>query len=162
MKILVVQRTGASNKMRDPKRIDEFCNELAQHLGFSIGNYTVYYHRNKINNKIYVGITNQNVASRWKNGEGYRRSPKFYSAIQKYGWDNFEHNILFENISCEDACYIEQLLISEYNLQDNNYGYNIADGGQINPMLNNHHSEESRMKMSKSQKNRFSNPENHP
>ena len=41
-------------------------------------NYTVYSHRNKINNKIYIGITKQNVNNRWKGqGKGYSQSPRF-------------------------------------------------------------------------------------
>ena len=45
--------------------------------------------------KYYIGITSQAVNKRWKNGKGYKSSPYFYNAIQKYGWNNFEHNILF-------------------------------------------------------------------
>ena len=33
--------------------------------------WTVYYHQNKINGKIYVGITGQNVMKRWNAGHGY-------------------------------------------------------------------------------------------
>lgn len=47
-------------------------------------------HKNKINNKVYIGQTHQTLKERWgKNGSGYRTSPHFYHAIQKYGWDNF-------------------------------------------------------------------------
>ena len=71
-------------------------------------NYTVYMHKNKINGKVYIGITYQNVKYRWrKNGEGYKKQ-KFYNAIKKYGWDNFEHIILFENLTFEEACLKEQ------------------------------------------------------
>ena len=49
-------------------------------------NYTVYIHINQINGKQYVGITSLRPIDRWgKNGEKYKRSPHFYSAIQKYG-----------------------------------------------------------------------------
>ena len=56
--------------------------------------YYVYSHRNKINNKIYIGITKQNPTVRWGvDGKRYKDSPRFWNAIQKYGWDNFEHEI---------------------------------------------------------------------
>lgn len=52
-------------------------------------------------------------------------------AIQKYGWDNFEHNILFTNLSKEQACEKEQELIKYYNSMDRNFGYNSTSGGEI-------------------------------
>lgn len=60
--------------------------------------YTIYMHKNKTNNKVYIGQTVQSLSARWKNGKGYIDSPKFYKAIQKYGWDNFEHIILEQHI----------------------------------------------------------------
>ncbi|MDD3222628.1 MAG: GIY-YIG nuclease family protein [Clostridia bacterium] len=81
--------------------------------------YTVYQHKNMINNKSYFGITSRIPEQRWGiNGDKYISSPHFYNAIQKYGWDNFDHIILFENLTKEDACLKEQELISEYNTMD--------------------------------------------
>ena len=93
--------------------------------------YTVYQHKNKINGKIYIGITSQKPEQRWRNGEGYKSSPHFYSAIQKYGWDNFEHNILFVELTKEQACLKEQELIKEFNSMNREYGYNSTSGGDI-------------------------------
>lgn len=50
-------------------------------------------------------------------------------AIQKYGWDNFEHIILFEKISQSMASEIEKELILKYHLTDTKYGYNCKNGG---------------------------------
>ena len=110
-------------------------------------NYTVYRHINKLNNKQYIGITKQNPPShRWgSNGANYKQSPHFWNAIQKYGWDNFEHEILFINLSKEEACKIEKELISKYKTQDKNFGYNSFEGGDAPEIP-----QEVRDKMSKS------------
>lgn len=93
--------------------------------------YTVYQHKNKINEKIYIGITMQEPNKRWGlNGVNYKSSPHFFAAIQKYGWDNFEHNILFTNLTKEEACKKEQELIEFYNSMDRNFGYNSTSGGE--------------------------------
>lgn len=94
--------------------------------------YTVYQHKNKINGKIYIGITSQKPEDRWgSQGYNYKSSPHFYSAIQKYGWNNFEHNILFTGLTKEQACLKEQELIKEYDLMNREFGYNSTSGGDI-------------------------------
>lgn len=94
--------------------------------------YTVYQHKNKINGKVYIGITSQKPEQRWgSQGRNYKSSPHFYSAIQKYGWDNFEHNILLTELTKEEACLKEQELIKEYNSMNRDFGYNSTSGGDI-------------------------------
>lgn len=92
--------------------------------------YTVYMHINKINDKKYVGITSRKPELRWQNGTAYKRNPHFNAAIKKYGWDNFEHKIFHNNLSYKDACKYEQKYIKELNLKNNQYGYNMTDGGE--------------------------------
>ena len=110
-------------------------------------NYTVYSHINKINGKVYIGITKQKPERRFgNNGCNYKKCPLFYRAIQKYGWDNFEHNILYKGLSKEEAVYKEQELIEKYNSNNVNYGYNLTKGGDgLNGYIA---SEETRQKMS--------------
>lgn len=48
--------------------------------------YSIYVHINKLNHKMYFGITKQNPKRRFRDGEGYKSCTKFYKAIQKYGW----------------------------------------------------------------------------
>lgn len=92
--------------------------------------FFVYSHINKINDKIYIGITSQaRVKDRWKNGKGYKNSPHFYSAIQKYGWENFEHNIIASGLSIEEAEKMERELITKYDTTNKDKGYNIQTGG---------------------------------
>ena len=106
--------------------------------------YTVYQHKNKINGKVYIGITSQKPEQRWSSqGCNYKSSPHFYSAIQKYGWDNFEHNILFTDLTKEQACLKEQELIKEYNSMNREFGYNSTSSGDIFTM-----NEETKQKIS--------------
>lgn len=93
--------------------------------------YYVYMHINKINGKKYIGITKQDKPEyRWGiNGANYKESPHFYSAIQKYGWDNFEHITIASNLSKDKACAMEINLIAQYKTQDREYGYNVFKGG---------------------------------
>ncbi len=112
--------------------------------------YTVYMHVNKSNLKIYIGITYQEVERRWRsNGNGYKNQV-FYNAIQKYGWDNFEHIILFENKTKEEAEELEILFIK--TLMSNNcaYGYNVSNGGNSTGKI----SEDTKVKISKANKGR--------
>lgn len=107
-------------------------------------NYCLYIHKNKINNKVYIGQTKQNPIKRWDNGKGYKNCSRFYNAIQKYGWDNFEHIILFSNLSLAQANSLEQEYINIYNSTDINYGYNLQSGGN-----NYSHSDETKQKIGK-------------
>ena len=91
--------------------------------------YCVYCHTNKINGKKYIGITSQKPQHRWKNGQGYRNNEYFFRAIEKYGWHNFTHEILYTDLSKEDAECIEVKLIAEYKTTFNQNGYNIESGG---------------------------------
>lgn len=95
--------------------------------------WQVYIHINKINNKKYVGITSEkNPNKRWKNGLGYKRQI-FYKAIQKYGWNNFQHKILFINLTEQQAKQKEIELIALYNTNNSLYGYNQTAGGDAVP-----------------------------
>lgn len=109
-------------------------------------NYTVYKHVSP-SGKQYIGITKQDVEKRWSNGEGYKHCSYFYNAIQKYGWDNFEHIILYTNLSREKACEIEKNLIEELDLLNPEKGYNLKTGGRYGILT-----EESKKKISESLK----------
>lgn len=94
--------------------------------------FVIYKHTNLINNKIYIGQTRQKPEYRWgSEGQGYKNSPHFYSAIQKYGWQNFKHEILFTNLTQEQANQKEIELIQKYQSQNPVYGYNSDSGGKV-------------------------------
>lgn len=95
--------------------------------------YCVYCHRNKINGKRYIGQTMYQDKPELRfgsNGNGYKSHILFYRAIQKYGWDAFDHYIIQDNLTKEEADELEILNIAVYNTTDNRFGYNIAIGGQ--------------------------------
>lgn len=91
-------------------------------------NYKIYMHKNKINNKVYIGMTKLDVKKRWANGKGYISNKKFYSDIVKYKWDNFEHIILFSNLEKKEAEQKEIELIKKYKSNFKKYGYNVSKG----------------------------------
>ena len=94
------------------------------------------------NGKVYIGITSYDKPNgRWRNGEGYK-SQYVYKAIKKYGWDNIKHEILFNDLSKEEAEAKEIELIKKYKSNNKAFGYNIENGGHINCV-----SEETRKKL---------------
>ena len=116
--------------------------------------YYVYVHISP-NDKKYFGITKRYPTGRWKNGYGYASSPHFYNAILKYGWDNFQHIILVDNLSKEWACQLERDLIWKYQSNNPKYGYNVCDGGEGTNGY--HHSESTKQKLRQSTINSLNN-----
>lgn len=89
----------------------------------------IYKITNLINNKIYIGQTN-NPNRRWREHcDSNSKCIKLRNAIKKYGSENF----VFEIIEGPIANYNERekYWITQYN--SINEGYNIAEGGQGGP-----------------------------
>lgn len=91
--------------------------------------FILYCHTNKVNGKRYIGITSMKPEKRWSNGNGYKQNKYFYSAIKKYGWDSFYHEIWFTELTIEEANQKERELIEKYNSANRDFGYNIELGG---------------------------------
>lgn len=90
-------------------------------------NLYVYKIKNKINDKIYIGITD-NPERRFQ--EHCNRNESVVSkAIHKYGKENFSMEILEEGLSIEESYIKEKFYIKTLNSQVPN-GYNVASGGQ--------------------------------
>lgn len=116
-----------------------------------MSDYCVYMHTNKINEKRYVGITCQSASRRWRNGDGYIQNEHFYRAIRKYGWNNFEHEVIKTGLSKKEAAELEIALIEKYKCTDDRYGYNRSTGGE-SPASGVLISDETRKKMSDAHK----------
>ena len=111
--------------------------------------YKVYKHTFP-NSKVYIGITCQEPNDRWLNGKGYRHNAYMVNSIQKYGWDNIKHEVLFDNLTKEQAEEKEIELIALFNSNRREYGYNIESGGHYAGVM----ADETKIKISKSLKGR--------
>lgn len=92
------------------------------------GNMYLYKITNKINQKVYIGITND-YKRRWAN-HGLENSV-ISKAIQKYGKENFNFEILFKNVSLEEIDNLEKEQIKIYDCLVPK-GYNVDKGGRYN------------------------------
>lgn len=103
--------------------------------------FLVYMHRLKLDGRVYIGQTCMSLKQRsGSNGCRYKNCTKFYNAIQKYGWNNFEHIVLYQNLTLDEANRKEKELIEKYNSINN--GFNLVAGGR-----NHTWSEEDKKKM---------------
>jgi group I intron endonuclease len=114
----------------------------------------IYKVTNKITEKIYIGKT-ANKFNKRRNQHKHsalngNSNTYFHKAIRKYGWDNFEWEIIEECGNNDFLCEREVYWINFYNTMNNEKGYNLTNGGEglvgFNP------NEESRKKMSNSHK----------
>ena len=116
----------------------------------------IYIVKNTINSKVYIGKTIKTPEERFKEhcytaNNIYKNcsyQSRLYNAMNKYGSNNFFVQTLCE---CSEAQLDEneRYYISELKSTDDNYGYNIAPGGNGGPLYKGHtHSEQSRKLMS--------------
>lgn len=119
--------------------------------------YTIYRYTNTVNGKIYIGQTRSTLEHRANKGRGYVESRYFWNAIQKYGWDAFEPDVLIQVETAEEANELEKYYIKTMNSRDPNVGYNIEEGGK-----NHEPSEEWREAISRSAKERYKDKTKNP
>jgi hypothetical protein len=111
--------------------------------------YTVYKHISP-SGKIYIGITSKEPKRRWNGGTGYLTNDYFTKAIKKYGWENFDHEIIANDLTKEEAELKEIELIAYYKSNVRKYGYNIQNGGSARGR----HAEETKKKIGQANKGR--------
>lgn len=110
----------------------------------------IYKLENKINGKCYIGQTSQKLSQRIaEHKRSKRKNTAINKAIQKYGISNFIVSILAEEITLEEANYLECKFIKEFNTISPQ-GYNIALGGK-----NFLHSQETKDKISMANKGKI-------
>lgn len=118
----------------------------------AINNQFIVYKHTFPNGKVYIGITCKSFNVRWrKNGSGYIQQKLVWNAIQKYGWNNIKHEILFTNLTLNEASEKEKELIKEYKSNNYKYGYNQSVGGDCSA-LGNHLKEETKKRISEANK----------
>ena len=96
----------------------------------------IYKYTNKINGKIYIGKT-INVERRKKEHLKDRRvDVPFHRAIDKYGIENFDFEVIFvadSTLKNTELNYVlnekESYYISYYNSNNKKFGYNLTSGG---------------------------------
>lgn len=126
--------------------------------------YYIYKHTSP-SGKSYIGQTFR-LVEREREHQNTNHCPSFRGAIDKYGWDNFTHEILEDGLTLEEANEREEYYISFYNSLLPN-GYNLRSGGnnskmseetckkmaishtgKPSPMLNKTHKEETKQHLS--------------
>lgn len=94
----------------------------------------IYKATNKVNGKVYIGQTTKTLKERMNSHkkDSLRMNTYFYRAIRKYGWDNFEWEIIDESATTiEELNRLEQYYIKLYDSFDNKQkGYNTQSGGK--------------------------------
>ena len=91
--------------------------------------YSIYKATNKINDKVYIGF-DSNWPSRKNKHKQLSSTNKqsLYSAIRKYGWKNFEWEVIYQSKDNQHCLNImEPYFIEKYNSYKN--GYNMTTGG---------------------------------
>lgn len=129
----------------------------------------VYIATNLSNGKVYVGNTIRDIShakiryhQRAKFARKYGTYGRFYSAIRKYGFENFSWHIAYRGTSDADIQMRERELITSLLVMDPIHGCNMTPGGDGNPMFGktgtshpafgNRHTEETRKKISAAHK----------
>jgi group I intron endonuclease len=94
--------------------------------------YIIYKVINKLNNKVYVGMTSKTLLERFNGHIKSAKKPKYrlHQAIHKHGEENFIVEELEKVTSQEEANEKEIFWISFFDSTNYSFGYNMSNGGQ--------------------------------
>lgn len=116
---------------------------------------------------MYVGQT-KNLKNRWSSYlcEMKRNKLQYpiYRSFRKYGVENFIYEPILCTRSQEDADQLEKNMIIHYNSRNCKFGYNVAEGGNVNNYwLGKERSEDTKLKISQAKKgNKYPNRQSPP
>lgn len=93
----------------------------------------IYKATNKANGKVYIGQSSHSLEWRVRKHkqDSQKEDTYFYRAIRKYGFDNFEWEVIDNTVTThEELNELEKFYIKQYESFDNkNKGYNSTSGG---------------------------------
>lgn len=103
-----------------------------------------------VNGKIYIGQTIGTLHDRWRAHKSKAKKPTtfIYSAMNKYGVENFKIEELCKVNNLDELNELEEFLIQEFNSTNDKIGYNIRPGGKNQSGFN--HTDITKEKISKS------------
>jgi group I intron endonuclease len=155
----------------------------------------IYRATNSVNRKVYIGQTVENLLQRkakhFQDAKDKSKRIVFHKALNKYGKDNFEWDVIDVAKNAEELNNKEIFWIKHFNSHiKNNKGYNMTNGGlgsvgykhriedvekmmiiqrkrvesegYIHPFLGKNHTDETKKTLSKIAEKRFENINNHP
>lgn len=98
--------------------------------------YTVYMHTSPTG-KSYIGQTRnlENRSNTHKYPGNNAKNNPFSMDVKKYGWDRFNHSVLYEGLTSDEANSLEEWEITQQNTLSPN-GYNLHTGGRSHKVSN--------------------------
>jgi hypothetical protein len=90
-----------------------------------------YIHFHEATGRCYIGITVQDIRSRWSGGVGYRQNRRFGHSIKKYGWDSFKSYVITFADDRNLLNQVEILAIASAGGHKSKHTFNLSPGGDV-------------------------------